>query len=224
MSRPLPSDPAEVENSLWDGFRGELAFDIGAHIGESLWHLTGKFRQVIALEPAHESFDLMKKQWDGTPGVTLLLQAASDHKGTLKTSMREVQMQGGQLVARDMPWKRYIAGVTPSTESLPWGREIGTREVPCQTLDGLAAIYGTPDFVKIDTEGHEAEIMRGATTILREHKTSWLIEFHLDKWLHECCEILETHGYEPEIVRHPHYEPGSALYNNHGWIKAKADE
>lgn len=222
MNRPPHSDPEEVEGALWKDFKGELAFDIGGHVGESLWHLTENFTRIVSVEPAHESFYQLQKEWGGKPGITLLKIAIADHDGDLTTSMREYQMSGGQLVRAGMPWKKYMYGVTSPQESLPWGREVGTRTVPCQTLDWLASEYGMPDFVKIDTEGHEADILRGASALLSEAKTDWLVEFHLERWLAECMIMLRENGYEPEVVRHPHYQPGSETWKSHGWIRAVA--
>lgn len=220
MIKPPPSDPAEIEQELWADFKGELAFDVGAHVGESLFHLTKRFTTVVAFEPAHESFRQLKADWGDREDVYLRMEALSDHRGTLETSMREMQMTGGQLVATGMPYKRYIEGITPPTQYLPWGREIGTRTVPTETLDWIAGNFGYPDFCKIDTEGHEAKILAGAKETLTASKTSWLIEFHLQAHYTDCMRTLIKAGYSPSTIRHPHYAPGSDLYFNHGWIKA----
>jgi len=41
---------------------------------------------------------------------------------------------------------------------------------------GLARELGLPDFMKIDTEGHEAAVLDGAQEILAEGRTDLLIE------------------------------------------------
>lgn len=221
VPRPPSSDPPEVETRLWDGLNGQLAFDIGANVGQSLWHLVEHYDKIIAVEPAHESFRAIKKTWGGRDNIVLLMEALSDHVGEIETSMRENQIYDGQLVAAGMPYKKFLAGVTSPAESLPWGREVGTRTVPSQTVDSLAEKYGVPDLVKIDTEGHEAQIMRGATKVLAEKKATFLVEFHLYEWYTECLTILGEAGYGPEVIRHPHYQPGSQLWSAHGWIKAE---
>lgn len=216
----IHSDPAEVEDHLHEGFCGKVAFDVGGHIGESLYWMTKQFKTVLSLEPAHESFRIMKDGWGDHPGVILRMEAAGDYNGELETSMRENQMAGGQLVSVGMPYKRYIPGITPLTQTLPWGREIGIRTVQCHTLDWYANEYTIPNFVKVDVEGHDAQVLRGATEILKQGITSWLIEFHTKDNFDECMRILNASGYTPEIIRHPHYEPGSALWNGHGWLRA----
>jgi FkbM family methyltransferase len=223
IPRPPSSDPAELESVLWNGFPdGELAFDVGANTGQSLWNMVEHYDTVVAFEPAHESFRALRQSWGTVPDVVLCMEAVSDHEGTLETSMRESQLPLGQLVATEMPYKKFVQGITPVTESLPWGREIGTRTVPCRTLDSLAVEYGTPDMIKIDTEGHEAQILQGAQKIMEEKKTGFLVEFHLFEWYSECITIFGKAGYGPEVIRHPHYQPNSPLWVNHGWIKAEA--
>ncbi len=230
LSRPAPTDPQEIADLLWKTFSGDLAFDVGANAGQSLWYITGKFKQVVAFEPARESFRPLMRDWGENERVNLRNIAVADHEGTITTSLRETNFQTTSgLVAEGLPYKRYTQGISSGAESLPWGPEIGLREVPCQTLDALSGLtestsefFSVPDFVKVDTSGYEAKVLAGASHLLEKGVTSWLIEFYLDANFVDCYDMLATAGYRAEVVRHPYYQPGSKLWRNHGWIRAMA--
>lgn len=206
------SDPAEAAEDLWGGWRpGELAWDVGANTGQSLEQLHALFKMVIAFEPAEESYARLAELDHGW--LTTSMVALGDADGELVTSIREQSIAGGQLTATGMPWG-------DGAESLPWGGETGQRAVPCRTADRLAAEFGIPDFIKVDTEGHEAAVLRGAVQIHDAGRTGWLVEFHSADLYAECMEIFMRWGYAARTIRHPHYPPGSALWSSHGWIRA----
>ena len=212
-ARPVgaSSDPGEAAAALWAGWEhGKLAWDIGANTGQSIPQLHNLFDQVVAFEPAAESYDAIKAVYglDWPQWLTVAQLAVSDHDGTLTTAVRDRSIAAGELTAVS------VAG------DLPWGELTGTREVSCITVDTLAGGYGTPDFVKVDTEGHEAQVLAGATRLLAAGATRWLIEFHTAALHAECARILAGAGYAVETVRHPHYPPGSPLWYQHGWIRA----
>ncbi|HEX5852162.1 MAG TPA: FkbM family methyltransferase [Solirubrobacteraceae bacterium] len=71
---------------------------------------------------------------------------------------------------------------------------------PTDTLDDLIASGQVfePDFVKIDVEGAEMQVLSGAATLLRERKPHLLIEIHSARLALECLVQLETAGYKPE--------------------------
>lgn len=224
--RPPPSDPPEVEAALWDGWKGRLAVDVGAHHGESIWHLRDRFSMVIAYEASTESWTVLTAEWaDSNPDVILRPRAVSDHDGMLIMSEREQSMGSGQLVAvRDMP--EQDEGL-PASQALPWGRETARRSVPCVTLDSEFspdAQFGgpLPELVKVDTEGHEAQVLAGAAALLARGATGWLIEFHASDLFGQVLDILNAAAYRPMVIRHPHYPAKSRMWHEHGWIRADA--
>lgn len=57
-----------------------------------------------------------------------------------------------------------------------------------------------PEFVKIDVEGAEAEVLQGSQRLLAEHRPALVIETHAPEAEQECGRILRGHGYAPQIV------------------------
>lgn len=215
-----PSDPPEVEAQLWAGLRGELAWDVGANYGQSLIHLKKCFSEIWSFEPAEESFAVLQREWSADPQVSLWQVAVSDHEGTLETSVRAQSIAKGELViVADMPEQDWNL---PAWAALPWGTETARRSVECITLDGLLAREKrAPDLIKVDTEGHEAQVLAGAQYILATGHPDWLIECHGVAYGAACTEALTAAGYDPELIRHPHYAPEGRMWNNHYWLKAR---
>lgn len=50
--------------------------------------------------------------------------------------------------------------------------------VPTTTIDLLICKYGVPDFIKIDVEGAESFVLKGATNCMRQQRTLFLVEMH----------------------------------------------
>jgi hypothetical protein len=69
------------------------------------------------------------------------------------------------------------------------------------TLDGAAAEFGVPGFVKIDVDGGEVEVLRGAERLLVEHRPSLIVETHSQELERQCAWFLADHGYRPMRVK-----------------------
>jgi FkbM family methyltransferase len=210
-----PSDPAEIEPVLWADWRGRLGWDVGANCGQSIRHMAPKFDIVCAFEPNTDAYQytLTHTQAGGPDKIYLYDTAISNHDGVVILAALPQLMSSGQLA-------------TPGTHGMEWDPAnwdmIPNVEVKCSTVDTLSTYLGTPDFIKVDTEGHEGFILDGAEGTLDQGRTDWLIEFHTPR-LHEyCLERLAEKGYRVETVRHPHYPPLTPMYHQHGWIRAKA--
>jgi FkbM family methyltransferase len=209
--RPAACDPPEIESQLWAGLGGEVGWDIGANCGQSVPRMRNAARRVVCFEPAQESFEVLQRIYGSVEDFAVRQLAVSDHDGEVTLGVLEQQIATGQLVS-------------PGTHGMEWDPATGwddipNRVVPCRTVDSLAREYGKPDFIKVDTEGHELKVLQGAIVTLARG-TDWLIEFHSPE-LHEACEeILLGGGYDPYVIRHPHYPKGGHMWRQHGWLKA----
>jgi FkbM family methyltransferase len=204
------NDPVPLHYWLWN-FEGDLAFDVGANHGQSLRAMVtaGRFRRAVALEPSAEAWEVLVREFGSDGRVTLLQGAAAERTGTLELSVCAGAIQGGELLAPE------LVGHSPD---LWWSGETGRRTVRCVTLDALAAQYGVPQLVKVDTEGGEVRVLEGAGTLMG--RTEWLVEWHSPALRDTCQEMLSA--YRLEVIPYP-YPDGVPPYDaepQNGWIRA----
>jgi len=79
----------------------------------------------------------------------------------------------------------------------PVGNGHASNGVP---LDDLYSRVEPPFFVKVDVEGHEVAVLRGAQRLLARGASSWLIETHSLELEVECIRLLQSYGLAVEIV------------------------
>jgi len=133
---------------------GDLAFDIGAHVGDR----TGSFRRlgarVVALEPQPLCAHVIRTIYAGDNDVTLVEAACGDGPGTVTLSINSANPTVS-TASTDFP---SAAAGAEGWEGQVWDRTI---DVPCTTLDALIDRHGEPTFAKIDVEGFEHAVLAG---------------------------------------------------------------
>ena len=134
---------------------GDLAFDVGAHLGDR----TAAFRKlgarVVALEPQPAVRRWLVLLVGRSRDVSVRAEAVGRTVGTarLAVSRRTPSMS---TLAED--WPTTLADRNPVFRGVRWEDSV---TVPVTTLDALIEEYGLPRFCKIDVEGYEAEVLAG---------------------------------------------------------------
>jgi FkbM family methyltransferase len=211
-------DPHEVVPQLWGDARGKVAWDIGANTGQGVGLLLGQgFQRVLAFEPSLESFEVLARKFHGDERVLTFALAMGEAPGTLVLQKRVELHDHGQLVSAEIPVP--TAPVVDAMKQLPYGPVVENRAVPCSTIDWYREQYGIPDFIAVDVEGGEMQVMRGARETLKRN-ARWLVEFHVAPHAAWLRTLFAEEGYATELVRHPHYPPKSLMWYTHGWVKA----
>ena len=167
---------------------GKLAFDVGANVGNFTAHLLEHFEEVWAFEPNPSAAEILSGRFDGR--VKVKEAAVGDRNGTLEllTYLETIHTSA----------KRYD---DPEIDEADTRCDpLGSITVDLLTLDSLDA---SPDFIKIDTEGYEGHVLRGAEQTLRAHKPAVLVEVHYVKFAEWCKRFLDDLGYEVETVPCP---------------------
>ena len=156
----------EKEMELWrDEIKPNMTvIDVGANVGVytfSAAKRVGKNGKVIAVEPffgcvecLEETRRINKLDW-----VNICAGAAGDSNKTVKLSLHQAS-ELNEIIKDDS------------------GLQGNYQEVECFTLDSLVEKYNlsTVDWLKLDAEGNEIEVLLGSSRILSDFKPSILYE------------------------------------------------
>ena len=154
---------------------GDHVWDVGAHKGYVAMALAGRVGaagSVVAFEPSAMNLWFFRRhlEWHGFENVRIVPVAVADREGH----------------------ERF--GGPGSSVTYRLGR--GSERVRVATLEALKAQEGLPqpDLIKIDVEGGEGAVLRGAGNVLRSD-TAVFVYVHGRTCYDECASLLAGRGY-----------------------------
>jgi FkbM family methyltransferase len=135
---------------------GDLAFDIGANVGERTQILCDLGARVVAVEPQAscvaqlasrfgDRVEVVEAAVGAVIGEAELLLASYSTLSSLSSEWIDAVQRSGRF--SEFSWPESIT-------------------VPVTTLDELITRFGMPAFCKIDVEGYELEVVRGLTVAI----------------------------------------------------------
>lgn len=169
--------------------QARVTLDVGAHVG--FYALVAGHAnpagRVFAFEPLTLAAERLRRHigLNDLANVECLPVAASDVDGE---------------VAFHVPTGHPLpcSAGTSAAFHAPWAHAMETTRVPCVTLDAFARARGLEavDLIKIDVEGGEPAVLRGAAGILERHRPDIVCEvLSATRAAEDLAEILLPLGY-----------------------------
>lgn len=179
---------------------GRLALDVGANEGSCTEILAGRFDEVHAFEPNPQIAPQLRKVANGRMNVRVLELAVAE-ESPLELNLYERSCHAS-------------AYTDPDLDTASRGKAYAKIDVPAACLDELGYHLMPVDFIKVDTEGAELAVLRGARDTLELQGPALNVEIHSRANLDACRALLEESGYAPRHLPHPH----AGVDEGHCWL------
>lgn len=184
----------EAEEALLDRLtdRRKISIDVGAAEGSYTARLVPLSKAVIAFEPLPQWIEALRQTFRDTHIVRIEPVALTDVRG-------EVSLR--------VPGSLFRSTIDPEN-SLRGCADVGAVNVPARTLDQYD--FRGVGFLKIDVEGHEIAVLRGASKTLARERPKILIEVeeqHHPGSIGEVFRLLQTHRYRGQFLLNGTLQP-----------------
>lgn len=177
---------------------GDQVIEVGGHIGYiSLYFasLVGPHGRVHVFEPGTNNLPYLRGNVRSHDHVEVVEKALGREPAILPMHLEDLTGQNNSLVAD-------FAGLVSNQRSAVRAR-VTQQLVEVATLDGHMGVTDLrPDFIKIDVEGFEWEVLQGAVDTLRSLKPVLMVEIQSHR--EEIGALLSDLGYRL-------YTPGGEL-------------
>lgn len=179
---------------------GDTVLDIGANIGAHtlpLAQLVGPTGRIIAFEPTRFAFKKLQHNLALNPELA-----------TRVTLQQVALMESATASVPAHIYSSWPLDTQKSLHEVHGGQLQDTNGAAAHTLDQVVEASGVArvDFVKLDVDGHEPQVLAGALGTLRRFKPRILIEWApylfegRDPLLNPALEALRSLGYRARVA------------------------
>ncbi len=212
----------DIAKSL-PAYRVDIVFDIGANLGQSSKIYLTRFpsSHIFCFEPVSTTFHQLQDNLKGNERVDCFQLAFGSSKGK------------GQMVVQGSSDMFFLLG---QSKKSPMKNDVATESIDIVTVDEFCHTRRIDhiSYLKIDTEGGDLEVLKGAVTMLTEQRidlieveagmnpsNNWHVPFEVLK------EFLESHKYfifgiyeqvSEWPTKEPHLRRTNPLFISHGMI------
>lgn len=180
---------------------GGILWDVGAHIG---FHtlgfavIVGPAGRVVGFEPNPSNRERLRQNLEKNPDLAARIEI-------LPCALSEREGESAFVISHDVDTgtssMSFLDGTTPAVDpgfSSGWDRIV----LPTRTVDALIrdGAVPAPDALKIDVEGAELLVLRGAADTLRSVCPTVIVEAHSARLVFEVQQWFVSHGYEVQLL------------------------
>jgi FkbM family methyltransferase len=166
---------------------GDCVLEAGGHIGYlSLYfaHLVGERGSVHVFEPGSNNLPYLRRNVTAKPNIATIERALGRENGVLPLHLEDLTGQNNSLVPG-------FAGLIVNQRNAVKAHVV---EQLVETLDAYVEQTSVaPDFIKVDVEGFEWEVLCGAAQTLRRHRPVLMVEVQSHRA--EIAELLRGLDY-----------------------------
>jgi FkbM family methyltransferase len=177
-------EPKNVEAIQKTVREDDVAYDVGAHVGYFsvlMGDIVGSGGKVVAFEPRGLNLGYLRQHVavNHCNNIEIVSKAVGDHSGHAKLETRTGSGTG------------YVS-------------ETGDEDVEITSIDELVetGALPAPTFLKIDVEGGEMAVLRGARKIIASQRPRMILATHGDDIDAECRALLREWNYDMQDIDH----------------------
>jgi len=200
--------------------RARVFVDVGASLGQYTFYANQCMTngQIIAIEADPIRFEELERncrQWAALSSnkLTAIHAAVGDRNGQITFYTTNSTLSGGLFIREKQQEK-----LSGSSKLAQW-QGVTVNSITLDTLFSQTLNQQVPDVVKVDVEGSELRVLRGAKQLLELGQTRFLVELHNWDDPEGQHDAKDVHRFMASFNYVPSFFQGQPLFVKRKWIK-----